>query len=194
MSSGSRSKSVPNQNRITMSHGYRSEPVPNQKWTSTKSEANQYQIRSKPVPNQNWISTKSEVNQYQIRSESVPNQKRIRSKSVPNQKRISTKSELNHYTFGLLLLQESNFPFFINLFLLCVSTQKWTMAYIAGINKGPVLDWTDDTSIMEHYRIWKKWVEILFHGPLNTAGDGIKCNYLIYWAGKMGMDLVDKWQ
>ena len=34
----------------------------------------------------------------------------------------------------------------------------------------------------------------MFHGPLNTAGDGVKCNYLIYWAGKMGMDLVDKWE
>ena len=37
-------------------------------------------------------------------------------------------------------------------------------------------------------------MEILFCGPLNTAGDGVKCNYLIYWAGKMGMDLVDKWE
>ena len=37
-------------------------------------------------------------------------------------------------------------------------------------------------------------MEILFHEPLNTAGDGVKCNYLIYWAGKMGMDLVDKWE
>ena len=68
------------------------------------------------------------------------------------------------------------------------------MAHLAGINKGPILDWTDDNGIMEHYRIWKKRVEILFRGPLNTAGDGIKCNYLIYWAGKTGMDLVDKWE
>ena len=34
----------------------------------------------------------------------------------------------------------------------------------------------------------------MFCGPLNTAGDGVKCNYLIYWAGKTGMDLVDKWE
>ena len=47
---------------------------------------------------------------------------------------------------------------------------------------------------MECYQIWKTHVEILFHWPLNTAGDGIRCNYLIYWAGEMGMDLVDKWE
>ena len=68
------------------------------------------------------------------------------------------------------------------------------MAHLAGINKGPVLNWTDDNSIMERYQIWKKRVEILFCGPLNTAGDGVKSNYLIYWAGEMGMDLVDKWE
>ena len=68
------------------------------------------------------------------------------------------------------------------------------MAHLAGIDKGPVLDWTDDNGIMERYRIWKKRVEILFRGPLNTAGDGVKCNYLIYWAGEAGMDLVDKWE
>ena len=68
------------------------------------------------------------------------------------------------------------------------------MARLAGIDKGPILDWTDDNGIMERYQIWKKRVEILFHGPLNTAADGVKCNYLIYWAGEMGMDLVDKWE
>ena len=68
------------------------------------------------------------------------------------------------------------------------------MAHLAGIDKGPILDWTDDNGIMEHYQIWKKRVEILFRGPLNTAGDGVKCNYLIYWAGETGMYLVDKWE
>ena len=47
---------------------------------------------------------------------------------------------------------------------------------------------------MECYWIWKKRVEILFCRPLHAAGDGIKCNYLIYWAGETGMDLVDKWE
>ena len=68
------------------------------------------------------------------------------------------------------------------------------MAHLAGIDKGPVLDWVDDNGLMERYQIWKKRVEILFHRPLNAAGDGIKCNYLIFWAGKTGMDLVDKWE
>ena len=37
-------------------------------------------------------------------------------------------------------------------------------------------------------------MEILFRGPLNTANDAVKCNYIIYWSGKPGMDLVDKWE
>ena len=45
------------------------------------------------------------------------------------------------------------------------------MAHLAGIDKGPVLDWTDDNGLMEHFRKWKKKVEILFRGPLNAAGD-----------------------
>ena len=58
------------------------------------------------------------------------------------------------------------------------------MAYLAGINKGPVLDWTDDNGLMEHFRKWKKKVEILFKGPLNGAKDTVKCNYIIYWSGE----------
>ena len=30
------------------------------------------------------------------------------------------------------------------------------MAHLVGIDKGPVLDWTDDNSLMEHFRKWKK--------------------------------------
>ena len=26
---------------------------------------------------------------------------------------------------------------------------------------------------------------ILFWGPLNAAGDGVKCNYIIYWSGEL---------
>ena len=37
-------------------------------------------------------------------------------------------------------------------------------------------------------------VEILFRGPLNTANDAVKCNYIIYWSGEPGMELVDKWE
>ena len=63
------------------------------------------------------------------------------------------------------------------------------MAYLAGIDKGPVLDWTDDNALMECFRKWKKKVEILFKGPLNNANDSVKCNYIIYWSGE-----VDKWE
>ena len=36
-------------------------------------------------------------------------------------------------------------------------------------------------------------MEILFRGPLNGVTDAVKCNYIIYWSGDHGMDLVDKW-
>ena len=68
------------------------------------------------------------------------------------------------------------------------------MAHLVGMDKGPVLDWTDDNGLMEHFRKWKKKVEILFWGPLHAAGDGVKCNYIIYCSGETGMELVDKWE
>ena len=68
------------------------------------------------------------------------------------------------------------------------------MAHLAGINKGPVLDWTDDNGLMERFRKWKKKVEILFKGPLSNANDPVKCNYIIDWSGEIGMELVDKWE
>ena len=67
------------------------------------------------------------------------------------------------------------------------------MARLAEINKGPVLDWTDDNGLMEHFRKWKK-VEILFKCPLNNVNDPVKCNNIIYWSGEVGMELVDKWE
>ena len=68
------------------------------------------------------------------------------------------------------------------------------MSHLAGIDKGPVLDWTDDNGLMEYYRKWKKNVEFLFKGPLNNINDAFKCNYIIYWSGEIGMELVDKWE
>ena len=43
-------------------------------------------------------------------------------------------------------------------------------------------------SIESGRNVWK----ILFKGPLNNVADGVKCNYIIYWSGDHGMDLVDK--
>ena len=68
------------------------------------------------------------------------------------------------------------------------------MMHLAGINKGPVLDWTDNDGLLEWFRKWKKKVEILFKGLLNNANDPVKCNYIIYWSGEVGMELVDKWE
>ena len=68
------------------------------------------------------------------------------------------------------------------------------MVHITSIDKGPVLDWTDDNGLMEHYRKWKKKVEVLFKGLQNTASDPVKCNYIIYWSGETRMELVEKWQ
>ena len=36
-------------------------------------------------------------------------------------------------------------------------------------------------------------MEVLFKGPLSEATETIQCNYMIYWSGDHGMDLVDKW-
>ena len=65
------------------------------------------------------------------------------------------------------------------------------MAHLAGINKGPALDGTDDNGLMECFRKWRKKMEILFQGPLTNANDAVKCNYIIYWSGEIGMELVD---
>ena len=36
-------------------------------------------------------------------------------------------------------------------------------------------------------------MEVLFLGPLNGVNKPVKSNYVIYWSGDHGMDLVDKW-
>ena len=64
------------------------------------------------------------------------------------------------------------------------------MAYIDGIDKGPVLDLTDDNSLMEYFRKWKKKVEIVFWGPLSATNDGGKCNFIIYCQGKLQWNLL----
>ena len=68
------------------------------------------------------------------------------------------------------------------------------MAHLAGIDKGPILDWTDDNGLVECYRKWRKKLEVPFKGPINTASDAVKCNYIIYWSGETGMELVEKWE
>ena len=67
------------------------------------------------------------------------------------------------------------------------------MSHLVGIDKGPIMDWTNVSRLDEHYRKWKKWVEVLFLGPLSGVNEGVKCNYVIYWSGDHGMDLIDKW-
>ena len=64
----------------------------------------------------------------------------------------------------------------------------------ANLHKGPVLDWTDENGLMECFRKWKKKVKILFKGPLSNANEQVKCNYIIYWSGEIGMELIDKWE
>ena len=66
--------------------------------------------------------------------------------------------------------------------------------HLAGINKGPILDWTDDNGLMECYRKWREKVEVLFKGPLNMVNDTVKCNYISYWSRNIGMELVEKWE
>ena len=57
------------------------------------------------------------------------------------------------------------------------------MAHLVGINKGPVMDSTNDSGLDECYRKWKKWLEVLFKGLLSELTDAVKCNYVIYWSG-----------
>ena len=47
------------------------------------------------------------------------------------------------------------------------------MTHLVGIDKGPVMDWTNDIGLGERYRKWKKRVEVLFKGPLNTVAEGL---------------------
>ena len=67
------------------------------------------------------------------------------------------------------------------------------MAHLVSIDKGPVMDWTNDSGLDEGYRKWKKHMEVLFKGPLNVVLEPVKCNYVVYWSGDHRMDLVDKW-
>ena len=62
------------------------------------------------------------------------------------------------------------------------------MAHLVGIDKGPVMDWTNDSGLDEHYRKWKKVVEVLFLGPLSEASDAVKCNDvdLLEWRSGYG--------
>ena len=55
------------------------------------------------------------------------------------------------------------------------------------------MDLTNDVGLGERCRRWKKRVEVLFKGPLNTVAEGVKCNYIIYWSGDHGIELDDKW-
>ena len=67
------------------------------------------------------------------------------------------------------------------------------MAHLVGIDKGPLIDWTNDSGLDECYRKWKKCMEVLFKGPQNGVTEAVKCNCVIYWSSDHGMDLVDKW-
>ena len=68
------------------------------------------------------------------------------------------------------------------------------MAHLAGIDKDPILDWTDENGLIKHFRKWSKKVEILFKGPLNMANDAVKHTYIIYWSSDTGMESVEKWK
>ena len=65
---------------------------------------------------------------------------------------------------------------------------------MADMDKGPILDWTNVSGLLECYRKWKKKVEVLFKGPLNAVNPAVKCNYIIYWSGEEGIELTDKWE
>ena len=64
------------------------------------------------------------------------------------------------------------------------------MAHLAGINKGPVLDWTNDNGLIECFRKWKKKVEILFKGSLSKAITQSNAITLFTGLGKLEWNLL----
>ena len=61
------------------------------------------------------------------------------------------------------------------------------MAHLVGIDKGPVMDWTNGTGLDECYRKWKKQVEVLFQGPLNEATESeMQLHDLLEWRSWYG--------
>ena len=63
------------------------------------------------------------------------------------------------------------------------------MMHLVGIDKGPVMDWTNDIGLGERYRKWKKRVEVLFKGPLNAVAEGVKwqLHHLLEWRPRNGV-------
>ena len=69
------------------------------------------------------------------------------------------------------------------------------MVHLAGIDKGPVLDWTDDNGLIEHFRKWKK------KGGNSVQRSTQCCSVMESSAtmssigqGETGIELVDKWE
>ena len=66
------------------------------------------------------------------------------------------------------------------------------MAHLAGIDKGPVLDWTDDNGLMECFRKWKKrWT---FCSKVHSIMPMIQSNTIILFTGlvKLGWKIEGK--
>lgn len=65
---------------------------------------------------------------------------------------------------------------------------------LSGMELGPSMDWTENSSLHHRYKEWKRSLQTLFEGPLHEVEEKVQCRYLRFWSGNRGMDLVDKWK
>ena len=63
---------------------------------------------------------------------------------------------------------------------------------MSTLETGHKLDWTRDNQMYEHYRIWKKKVELIFCSALADSTPKQLVSYLKYWMGDQGIPLIEK--
>ena len=68
------------------------------------------------------------------------------------------------------------------------------MSGITALGIGPILDWTLDNGLLQRFQVWKRKVNIIFSSALAKESPEIKCNYLTYWSGDKGSELVEQWK
>ena len=63
---------------------------------------------------------------------------------------------------------------------------------MSTLETGHKLDCTRDNQMYEHYRIWKKKVELIFCSALADSTPKQLVSYLKYWMGDQGIPLIEK--
>ena len=68
---------------------------------------------------------------------------------------VKSKSKTSVNILYIYNILEIVFPKFLEIFI---------MTHLVGIDKGPVMEWTNDLELGEKYRKWKKCVENTIQG------------------------------